>query len=429
LKSNLDQEISATFATFTERSSVKELICDDVAAKAYVRDPNVPDLLATNAPTKDITYLDAYKSGRIILQDKASCFPAHLLLNSRPSLSASSEKTCDGDFLDACAAPGNKTSHIASVLAAQTKASKDSSQPKTAIYACERDARRSETLQSMLDRAGAGRAVKVLAKQDFLALDPHDRRFKKVTHLLLDPSCSGSGILRREDVPTLVLPKDPRKRQAGGSSAPADEVAGSGVKIGARKRKRSDSAHADTENPGSSAPQIIPDIDAERLRKLSNLQTRIIEHAFTFPSAKVVTYSTCSIYAIENEIVALRALNSEIAKRRGWRVLKRDEQPDGLRVWPHRGDSMYEEAKEGIVKEIGSAMKGKARGEFREACIRFIPGGADGTMGFFVVGFVRDPETAEDLNCDTTARSDSKNNEQQDEGDEWQGFSGNDEDD
>ncbi|KAE9408384.1 hypothetical protein BT96DRAFT_697710 [Gymnopus androsaceus JB14] len=34
---------------------------------------------------------------------------------------------------------------------------------------------------------------------DFLAIDPMDSKYSKVTHILLDPSCSGSGIVNRLD--------------------------------------------------------------------------------------------------------------------------------------------------------------------------------------------------------------------------------------
>jgi putative methyltransferase len=34
---------------------------------------------------------------------------------------------------------------------------------------------------------------------DFLATDPTDTAFTRVTHILLDPSCSGSGIVNRLD--------------------------------------------------------------------------------------------------------------------------------------------------------------------------------------------------------------------------------------
>jgi 25S rRNA (cytosine2278-C5)-methyltransferase len=287
---------------------------------------------------------------------------------------------------------------------------------KRAVFACERDAKRSVTLQSMLDRAGAASMVKVLAKQDFLALDPLDQKFSNVTHLLLDPSCSGSGILGRDDVPTLVLPKDPRKGDAGRSKIQDGRATDTGAQIRTKKRKSAISTPKLLEDAEVEAPPAS--VDTDRLQKLSNLQTRIVEHAFAFPSAGLMTYSTCSIHAVENEMVVLRALNSTIARRRCWRVLKRDEQPEGLRMWPHRGDDLIGDMKEGTVKETWDTMTNEEREEFTEACVRCKPGSTDGTMGFFVVGFVRDPRMVEDSK---TAPNVTGGVEHDDE--EWEGFS------
>lgn len=53
-----------------------------------------------------------YKTGKIILQDKASCFPAIVL--APPS----SEHTV---VIDATAAPGNKTSHLSALMGGKGK--------------------------------------------------------------------------------------------------------------------------------------------------------------------------------------------------------------------------------------------------------------------------------------------------------------------
>jgi 25S rRNA (cytosine2278-C5)-methyltransferase len=410
LKTSLSEEIAATFLTYAECHTLQQLHTAGVGSRAYFRDPNIPDLLATNASSKDISSTLAYKSGKIILQDKASCFPAHLMLGGKPKFSNPNAEQHSGDILDACAAPGNKTTHVASILSEQHRNAKRTQKSKQLIFACERDAKRSETLQSMVDKAGAGTAVKVLAKQDFLALDPHDPRFKNVRHLLLDPSCSGSGILGREDIPNLVLPKDPRKHEAsksrGRSISDGNKTGPSSLK----KRKRDKAEPINSQRP-----------DTERLIKLSNLQTHIVEHAFVFPSARLITYSTCSIHAIENEMVAFRGLSSKIAKERGWRLLRRDEQPDGLRVWPHRAEDINRKDDGDFLHASWSEMTEEARWEFRNACIRCYPGGEDGTMGFFVVGFVRDPESQQDgvLEVPGVHAEDGNENE-----DEWGGFSG-----
>lgn len=262
--------------------------------------------------------------------------------------------------------------------------------------------------------------VKVLAKQDFLALNPREKRFSNVTHLLLDPSCSGSGIRGREDIPTLALPKDTRIRK--GENPKIEDGAGTtngNHKFSKKRKRESPQQRLFKEAEVNRLPTIHSGIDNDRLRRLSSLQTRIIEHAFTFPDASLVTYSTCSIHAQENEVVVLRALNSTVARSRCWRLLRRCEQPDGLRVWPHRGDDLGVEGTEGVVEKIWDAMTVEEREGFKEACIRCRPGDVHGTMGFFVVGFVRDPTTVHEKE-DAEPGVDSGVNP---EDDEWEGFS------
>ncbi len=387
---------------------------------AYLQDPNIPDLLATNAPTKELIETTAYETGRIILQDKASCFPAYLALQSDPILFLRAARMSQGDLMDACAAPGNKASHLASILASKSDIAAQGAGCGRMVFACERDTKRSKTLETMLARAGAQSRVKVLAKQDFLALNPRERRFSNVTHLLLDPSCSGSGIRGREDVPTLVLPKDTRNRRV--KIPKTDDGKGttnSNTKSSKKRKRENPPQRPFKEAEVDPLPTIDPGIDNDRLQKLSSLQTRIIEHAFTFPSASLVTYSTCSVHAQENEVVVIRALNSTVARGRCWRLLRRCEQPDGLRVWPHRGDDLGVEGTNWAVEEIWDAMTDEEREGFREACIRCKPSGVDGTMGFFVVGFVRDPATVEEQ-ADAGPEVDSG---VEPGDDEWEGFS------
>jgi putative methyltransferase len=49
-----------------------------------------------------------YQAGKIILQDKASCFPASVLAQDI-------RQDC-GAVIDATAAPGNKTSHLSALM-------------------------------------------------------------------------------------------------------------------------------------------------------------------------------------------------------------------------------------------------------------------------------------------------------------------------
>lgn len=330
----------------------------------YLEDCNISFVVAVNGAF-EVVKTQAYQSGAFIIQDKASCFPAYLLLQD--------EGGVVGDVIDACAAPGNKTTHLAAVMHEQHMRGK--------VFACERDAARSKTLQMMVSRAGAMN-VEILAKQDFLALNPHDKRFEKATHFLLDPSCSGSGIVGREDIPELALPI--------GRSTVRDTAARTPTFDNDKKSKKMQ----DNRNTSKLEPKVdtkltdddeqVPheearsvSVDADRLQKLAGLQSRIVEHAMKFPAARKITYSTCSVHTQENEEVVAVVLASLIAHQRGWRVLRRDEQPHGLRNWRHRGVNIREEHKLKLTVEQ------------MEACIRCYPGDNENTMGFFVCGFTR----------------------------------------
>ena len=59
------------------------------------------------------------------------------------------------------------------------------------VIAVERDDARCETLRTMLAKSGADNFVKVI-NGDFLKLDPSE--FESVEYILLDPTCSGSGM-------------------------------------------------------------------------------------------------------------------------------------------------------------------------------------------------------------------------------------------
>lgn len=358
LKSTLDEQLATTFKGYKTDASLLEVAEASSTAKVLAIDENIPDVIAL-PPEAESTKTEAYKLGKLILQDKASCFPAYLLVGGQ------SDDLSVGDCIDGCAAPGNKTSHLAALLAG-------SMHRTSKIFACERDTTRSKTLRSMMERSGAD-MVKVLFGQDFLALDPSSSKYKNVTHFLLDPSCSGSGIVGREDVPSLALPVDPRAQKSRAGKAEENSKKRKREQVATQPDKAVEDGSVDAEETPEAAP------NQQRLQKLSALQTRIVEHAFSFSAATRITYSTCSIHVEENEAVVSRVLASEVAKPRGWRVLRREEQPDGLRRWEHRG-----------VADPGIVGSPPLDEEQRQACIRCYPGGDEGTMGFFVCGFVRD---------------------------------------
>lgn len=72
----------------------------------FTKDAHIPNLLAF-APKATFHNDPMYTTGKIILQDKASCFPAVIL---DPPASDNAV------VIDATAAPGNKTSHLSALM-------------------------------------------------------------------------------------------------------------------------------------------------------------------------------------------------------------------------------------------------------------------------------------------------------------------------
>jgi putative methyltransferase len=193
-------------------------------------DPHVPTLLTFRHGT-DLHAHELVVSGALLLQDKASCFPATALLPAAAAAAAAAtsaaaaaattsggDSPVEGDWIDACAAPGNKTLHLAALLAAFRAAARAPALMVTAlsavaaleesgsteeetgggaavlpghVYAFERSPKRVETLRSRLIAAGAGNLVSAV-HSDWLESDPADPMFANVVGVLVDPSCSGS---------------------------------------------------------------------------------------------------------------------------------------------------------------------------------------------------------------------------------------------
>ncbi|KFP21065.1 Putative methyltransferase NSUN5, partial [Egretta garzetta] len=210
-------------------ASVEELRA--LSGKKFLLDLHLPELLVF-PPQTDFHDNLLYTSGHIILQDKASCLPAFLLGPAAGS-----------HIIDACAAPGNKTSHLAAIL-----------KNKGQIFAFDVDTKRLATMNTMLMRAGVTSFQ--LAQQDFLTVDPSDPKYSKVTGILLDPSCSGSGMVNR-------LPRE--------EAAPS----------------------------------------AQRLQALAGFQRKVLSHALSFPALQRLVYSTCSLHREENEDVVHAVLQEQ----------------------------------------------------------------------------------------------------------------------
>lgn len=137
-------------------------------------------------------------------------------------------------MLDMCAAPGMKTTHLSSHM-----------KNKGTIYAVEQHNRRYGTLCDIVASTKSTIVQPIL--QDALSLEHNG--VPGVEYILVDPSCSGSGMTNR-------LFATPSENQT------------------------------------------------DRLILLSGLQARMLQHAMKmFYQAKKIVYSTCSIYPEENEQV------------------------------------------------------------------------------------------------------------------------------
>lgn len=367
VKTTLDEQLKTTFAGYKNLDSLEQLLGSPYSPTEKILhiDKHIPNLIALPAST-ELSKAPAYFGGLIILQDKASCFPAYML----------DPRAEDGDCLDACAAPGNKTTHLAAVVQ-----DSGSSTPMPAIYAYEKDKDRALTLEQMVRIAGAEDLVTIRAGQDFLRVDSNKPPWNEVGSLLLDPSCSGSGIVGRDEALKVVLPSRDN------SVVPANH---------SRKRKRR--ATVEPPSPVQEIQEEVPVSEEKskeqlsfRLEALSAFQVKLLLHAFAFPRARRITYSTCSIYAQENERVVIKALASQLAKEKGWRILRRNEQVSGMRAWVIRG-----KVQSCSDIDVGNVMD---VGQLTEACIRCEKGTKEGTQGFFVAAFVRNigSRFAEDL--------------------------------
>ncbi|KAK2012969.1 NOL1/NOP2/sun family protein [Colletotrichum eremochloae] len=348
LKSTVEDQLETTFKAYDRALSVEAVT--QSAGKAIFIDEHIPNLLAAS-PGTDVTKTPAYLKGEIILQDKASCFPAYLL----------DPRSEDGDVIDSCAAPGNKTTHLAAIVKSHEP---ELGAQKQTIFAFERDPRRAQTLEKMVKIAGSRGLTKIGPGQDFLDVDPKAGAYKSVGALLLDPSCSGSGIVGRDSMPELHLPEVPGPKGAKGKPPKPDS----------RKRKRAEEKPMMVDDDGNAVEMQSEQELQKRLDALAGFQLTLLLHAMEFPSAKKISYSTCSIHAEENEGVVVKALASKVARERGWKILPREKQVRGMREWPVRG-----------LPEAAGGDKAVA-----EACIRTYKGDGHGVMGFFVAAFVRD---------------------------------------
>jgi len=192
--------------------------------KTIIADPVLANVLAFH-PQTNMAELSLTKENKLVLQDRASCLPPCILDIKKSDI-----------VLDCCAAPGNKTHQLA--------------ERGKSVLACEADPQRFKLLSNRMKLLGADNVTPKL--QNFFHIDVESKPWCDVTKIMLDPSCSGSGMSHR---------------------------------------------------------RILQETDSdERIEKLAQFQEKAIQKAMTFPKAIEISYSTCSVHKRENEQVVENVL-------------------------------------------------------------------------------------------------------------------------
>ena len=292
-----DQEDNALVPRYvrvnTLKSKVSEIIEGLKKDKVPIyADAHVPDVLVMPPTSTTRGLLQPFvASNKIVLQDKSSCFSALCMVHGFDDADTDKDGN-SGDYLDACAAPGNKTCHLAALVAAQQ--SNDSKSSTSTIHALDKNKDRFQMLQ---------RRMKDLAPKnvnchefDFLTITQETKPFANVSAILLDPSCSGSGMAAHQNVDSYQMNRDP--------------------------------THTD-----------------RRIQSLARFQAKALTHAMVeFEKVNRIVYSTCSLYIEENEQVVQQVLADH---GDDWKLVA----PKCLTTWSRRGIET-----KGLTPEQAQAM-------------------------------------------------------------------------
>lgn len=307
------------FPRFARVNLLKSSVDQAVAAKLHKSatvDQHVPYVLRF-PPRTDLHAHPWVEQGKLILQDKSSCFPAHALHLLAKEKLGGQDQLGQIDALDATAAPGNKTSQLASLGFGK-------------VFAFDKSARRLQVLERRMEQAGAQHIVHPECR-DFLSSDPHAPEFSNVRVILLDPSCSGSGMVGRVDHLAMQ-------------------------------------SAADAEQEKDTAALS----EGERIERLQTFQIDCLKHALSFSNVQLVSYSTCSIHDKENEQVVAHALEAHPE----WELCR------ALPEWHRRGNkSRLADVEKPITAEQADKM------------VRVDPV-QDETCGFFVAVLGRKQDAA-----------------------------------
>ncbi len=314
----------------------------------FFSDCHVRNLLVFSEDArKKLSASKCVQEGVLVIQQKASCFPVELLWRYVEQME--DKKKLPNVALDTCAAPGNKTSQLCTMMQSV------SSNPS--VWAFEKDGRRHSLLQRRMQELHCDAVVHCL-KADFLASKEEGGEgeegdlFRGAQIAVVDPSCSGSGIVSRSFVD---------RAQKSGATASHEQnnnkKSNNNKNSNKRVRESSDVMMEEEEQMGE-------EDNDDRLKLLSAFQERIMCRVLQMPQMQCVSYSTCSVHEQENEQV-VRAV---LAQNPQFRLVERAR---AMPEWETRG--------------IGDDMQG---------CVRVDPQ-KHHTIGFFVALFERVEEKTE----------------------------------
>lgn len=167
----------------TKSEDVLKVLKAEFSSCVFKADDHIKDLFRVTIDQKSSKNLHLHeiiKFGKALFQDKPSCFPAHILADTLKKSSFT-----DYDVVDATAAPGNKSTHLLSLIS-------DSSQ----LISFDKSPKRFEILKercNLLVPESVRKNQLTILNEDFLAVNVMDQQFNNVRGILVDPTCSGSG--------------------------------------------------------------------------------------------------------------------------------------------------------------------------------------------------------------------------------------------